>query len=118
VVLPDHLHRIWQMPDQDADFSRRWRLIKRYFSIGMDAEVSRRREKQIWQRRFWEHLVRDEEDWRQHMDYIHYNPVKHGYVKTPYDWPHSSFRRAVKHGLYPPDWGASQPAAIAGMDFE
>jgi len=70
------------------------------------------------QRLFWEHLLRDEEDWRRHMDYIHYNPVKHGYVKNPGDWLHSSFRQALKDGLYAPGWGSEEPGGISRMDLE
>ena len=118
VILPDHLHVSWRLPECDVDFSLRWRLIKRYFSVGVQATVNKRREKGVWQRRYWEHLIRDERDWQRHMDYIHYNPVKHGYVSAPADWPHSSFRRAVKNGLYEPAWGTSEPIAVSGMDLE
>jgi len=118
VILPDHVHCIWSMPSGDSDFSVRWRLIKSYFSAGLNHPVNRRGEKEIWQRRFWEHLLRDEEDWRRHMDYIHYNPVKHGYVQNPWDWPHSSFRQAVGEGLYSPGWGALTPGTLSGMDLE
>ena len=105
VVLPDHLHTLWKMPDGDMDFSKRWMVIKRYFSSGLPAikisdSKTRKREKGIWQRRFWEHYIRDENDWRQHMDYIHYNPVKHGYVDSPSNWQYSSFQRAVDKGWY------------------
>jgi len=118
VVLPDHLHCIWQLPPCDSDFSTRWRLIKRYFSIKTDKPVNERGEKNVWQRRFWEHLLRDEEDWRRHMDYIHYNPVRHGYVQNPAVWPHSSFQKALQEGLYPIGWGVKEPAFIAEMDKE
>ena len=93
------------MPDGDYNYSTRWSAIKRYFSTGcVGAEhiisESRRqkREKAVWQRRFWEHTIQDEEDWGRHMDYIHYNPVKHGYVTSPKDWPYSSFHRCVQLG--------------------
>lgn len=118
VILPDHLHCIWNLPSGDSDFSTRWRLIKGYFSAGVRGSVNERCEKGIWQRRFWEHLLRDEEDWRRHMDYIHYNPVKHGYVKAPKDWPHSSFRQAVEKGLYPKGWGLEESKNISGMERE
>ena len=107
-----------QYPENDNDFSTRWRLIKRYFSIGIDNQLNARKEKQVWQRRFWEHLLRDEEDWRRHMDYIHYNPVKHGYAHRPVDWPHSSFMRAVERGYYSADWGAFEPQNITGLQVE
>ncbi len=109
VVLPDHIHSLWLLPENDADYSNRWMLIKRYFSIGCKAAANSRREKQIWQRRFWEHTVRDDNDWRRHMDYIHYNPVKHGYVVRPADWKYSSFCRAVHKGYYADNWGVHEP---------
>lgn len=77
-----------------------------------------KREKGIWQRRFWEHCVRDEDDWRRHMDYVHYNPVKHGLVGRVGDWPHSSFGRLVESGWYPDDWGATEPETVRGLDYE
>jgi len=108
VVLPDHLHTIWKLPEGDVDFSKRWMVIKRCFSSGLPTvKISKsktnKREKGIWQRRFWEHYIRDENDWRNHMDYIHFNPVKHGYVDCPKDWPHSSFQQAVDKGWYESD---------------
>ena len=84
----------------------------------MDAPKNQRGEKLIWQRRYWEHLIRDEEDWCRHMDYIHYNPDKHGMAKAPSDWPYSSFNRAVERGWYEPTWGKSEPAHLAHMNFE
>ena len=110
-ILPDHLHAIWALPLDDSDFSRRWSLIKHDFSCGLpeDARRSRskcaRREKGIWQRRFWEHAIRDERDLSRHVDYIHFNPVKHGLVSRACDWPHSSFHRYVARGFLPRDWG-------------
>jgi Transposase and inactivated derivatives len=108
VVLPDHLHTIWRLPEGDADFSTRWMIIKRKFSAGIPMGRIRpsqcaKRERGIWQRRFWEHYLRDEADWQRHVDYIHYNPVKHGYVARAGDWPYSSFHRAVAAGSYPAD---------------
>jgi REP-associated tyrosine transposase len=117
VVLPDHLHCIWTLPHGDADFSTRWRLIKTWFTKHCDsvlrAEARNARtdkgERLLWQHRYWEHMLRDETDYRHHVEYIHFNPVKHGYVKAPLDWPYSSFRRYVKAGVYPPDWGGGLP---------
>jgi len=108
VVLPDHLHTVWRLPEGDADFSKRWMVIKRKFSAGLQSSVvsdskTKKREKGIWQRRFWEHYIRNEDDWRRHVDYIHFNPVKHGYVAKPQDWPYSSFNQAVSKGWYAPD---------------
>ena len=118
VVLPDHVHCIWTLPTADSDFSARWQIIKAYFSrrVG-DGEVrssSRvaRRERGIWQRRFWEHCIRDDADYAAHIDYIHFNPVKHGHAATAADWPHSSFYRFVRSGVYPLNW-ASEAAITA-----
>jgi putative transposase len=102
VLLPDHLHALWRLPPYDSDFSTRWRLVKHHVTIGLDRAVC------AWQPRFWEHLIRNNEDWRRHVDYIHRNPVKHGLVSTPRDWPYSTFQRAVAKGWYSPDWGASE----------
>ncbi|HEV7635185.1 MAG TPA: transposase [Bradyrhizobium sp.] len=109
-VLPDHLHALWQLPEGDADFSSRWSLIKSGFSRGLDsrersASKFGKREKGIWQRRYWEHAIRDEADLERHVDYIHFNPVKHGPVTRVADWPHSSFHRYVERGLLAADWG-------------
>lgn len=118
VVLPEHLHCIWQMPDGDVDYSSRWREIKKAASRQISTATNKRNERMVWQRRFWEHAIRDEDDWRRHVDYIHYNPVKHGLVNQPSDWPWSSFRNAVNKGWYQASWGAEIPATITGMDYE
>jgi putative transposase len=116
VVLPDHLHCIWTLPQGDSDFSTRWGLIKGHFSrqIKKGERISISREKRgergLWQRRFWEHLIRDETDYSRHVDYIHWNPVKHGWVRYVKDWPYSSFHRHVEIGIYPENWGN-------GIDF-
>ncbi len=114
VVLPDHLHCLWWLPEGDADFAGRWREIKKRFTRAMALPVSER----VWQRRFWEHAIRDEADWRRHLDYIHYNPVKHGHVARPGDWPWSSFRACVARGWYAPGWGESEPSSLRGLDAE
>lgn len=116
VLLPDHMHCIWRLPEGDRDYSKRWGRIKSGFTKGVkkgwlvtpDASLSRRkhREGTVWQRRFWEHMIRDDRDFSAHCDYIHYNPVKHGLVAAPKDWPFSTFHRAVGEGFYSPDWGA------------
>jgi putative transposase len=114
VVLPEHLHAVWTLPAGDADFSTRWTLIKRDFSARIAKDESRsasriaKGERGIWQRRFWEHTVRDEADFARHVDYVHFNPVKHGLVGNACDWPFSSFRRAVARGDYPTDWGVGE----------
>jgi putative transposase len=109
-VLPDHLHAVWALPEGDDDFSTRWSLIKSGFSRGLDARPRSRSktakwEKGIWQRRYWEHAIRNDTDLERHVEYIHFNPVKHGYVTRVSDWPHSSFHRDVERGLLAEDWG-------------
>ena len=109
-ILPDHLHALWQLPNSDADYASRRSLFKSTFSRGLPAAPERsaskiaKREKGIWQRRYWEHAIRDEKDLERHVDYIHYNPVKHGLVTRVADWPHSSFHRYVEQGALPADW--------------
>ena len=111
VALPDHLHAIWRLPQGDSDYSNRWRRIKAGFSraLPLDERVSTSRETKgergIWQRRFWEHTVRDEDDLQLHLDYVHFNPVKHGLVSRVLDWPHSTFHEYVRRGAYQSDWG-------------
>ena len=109
VVLPDHLHTIMTLPPDDSDFSGRWRRIKSLFtrqvvSTGFACPRNSRGEYALWQRRFWEHTIRDERDLVAHMDYIHYNPVKHGLASRVSDWPFSSFHRYVRIGALPDDW--------------
>ena len=118
VVLPDHMHCLWTLPEGDADFPARWRNIKIGFVKSLPAIEDRtpvnraRGERAIWQRRYWEHTIRDERDFAAHMDYIHFNPVRHGLAGTPAKWPFSTFRRCVAAGFYPADWvgGADEPA--------
>jgi len=115
VLLPDHLHCIWTLPENDTDYSRRWAMIKRFVSKGcgallhrgdlMSQSKKRRNESTIWQRRFWEHLIRDEQDMKSHMDYIHFNPVKHKMVESVKDYPYSTFLRYCHNGIYSEDWG-------------
>ncbi|NOU22924.1 MAG: transposase [Methyloglobulus sp.] len=113
VVLPDHLHCLWTLPDGDVDYSIRWNLLKGHFSRTIDKgeRISQsrkgKRERGIWQRRFWAHLITDQNDFNKHVDYIHWNPAKHGLVKQVTDWPYSSFHYFVKQGIYPLDWGVS-----------
>jgi len=109
-VLPDHIHAVWALPPGDTDFPARWSLVKSGFSRGLDARPRSpskiaKREKGIWQRRYWEHAIRDDADLERHVDYVHFNPVKHGYVSRVVDWPHSSFHRYVGEGILPSDWG-------------
>lgn len=112
VVLPDHLHFIWRLPDGDSDYSSRVGQMKVLFTRSLRTVMPsrsrsrvRHREAAVWQRRFWEHRIRGHEDFVAHLAYIHYNPVKHGYVKCPHSWPYSSFEKWVANGYYPPTWG-------------
>jgi putative transposase len=122
VLLPDHLHCVWTLPQGDIDYALRWSLIKRRVSQAtkhlIEPQVSRSRQQRhelgLWQRRFWEHQIRDEEDFIKHVDYIHWNPVKHGYTSHVRDWTYSSFHQYVKRRIYPRDW-ASGPAL---QDFD
>ena len=118
VVLPEHLHCIWRMPEADSDFSSRWREIKKAASRQISTVTNQRNERMVWQRRFWEHAIRDEDDWRRHVDYIHYNPVKHRLASCPGQWRWSSFNSAVSNGWYENSWGAGEPETIVGMDCE
>ena len=114
-LLPDHMHCIWRLPPDDCDYPKRWRLIKgmfsrRYLKSGGREGIrnqSRQGKKEVavWQRRYWEHMIRDDIDFTRHFDYIHFNPVKHGYVSKPLDWKWSSFRRYLGLGYYPEEWG-------------
>lgn len=121
VVLPDHLHMIWTLPEGDGDFATRWMLIKMGFSRGL-APCERRSpsraskgERGIWQRRYWEHQIRDEQDYIRHVQYIHYNPVKHGHASRARDWPYSSIHQYVAAGMVPCDWGIADPESGAGF---
>lgn len=113
VVLHDHLHCVMELPVGDVDFAVRWRRITAIFSKSLPKTETlsvtrlRRGERGIWQRRFWEHLIRDEADYAAHMNYVHINPVKHGLVSKAADWPHSTFHSLVEQGVYPADWGGS-----------
>jgi REP-associated tyrosine transposase len=116
VVLPNHLHAIWTLPPGDADFSTRWRLIKAAFAKSLpkqerlSAARKARNERGIWQRRFWEHMIRNETDYARHIEYCYINPVKHGLVTRVCDWPHSSFHRDVGRGIIPLDWAGDVQA--------
>ena len=110
VILPDHIHCLWQLPESDSNYSQRWQLIKKGFTSrllkkGMALSRNKHGEYNLWQRRYWEHTIRDEQDYENHINYIHYNPVKHGLVKRAQDWPHSSFLYYVSRGVLPLDWG-------------
>ena len=122
VILPDHLHCIWTLPEGDSNFSKRWGIIKANFSKQISPRLIKKqalsesrkkhRKSAIWQRRFWEHTIKDRTDYHVHMDYIHHNPVNHGLVQQVQKWPWSTFHRYVKQGVYPADWGISESIEI------
>jgi len=118
VILPEHLHAMWTLPEGDSDFSTRWMLIKAAFSRQIAkgeplcASRVKKAERGVWQRRYWEHLIRDDRDYEKHVDYIHYNPVKHGYVIRASDWRYSSIHRYIANGVVSGDWG------MANVDVE
>lgn len=131
-LLPDHIHCLWTLPEDDPNYSRRWSLIKKLFSQNYwnyvksenekhqvlpirNESFIRRRELNIWQRRFWAHYIEDQDDLNRHLDYIHYNPVKHELVKNVCDWPWSSFHRYVKMGFYDINWGGGDYDALNNM---
>ena len=115
VVLPNHLHCVWTLPPGDADYPSRWQDIKITFSKQIPATETlsetqtRLNERGIWQRRYWEHTIRDDRDYETHVDYCHINPFKHGLVASVRDWPFSTFHRYVQAGIYPPDWAGAAP---------
>jgi putative transposase len=128
VLLPDHLHCLWTLPPGDGDFSSRWGFIKRFVSQrcqdlpcgapeGLNPSRRKRKETGLWQRRFWEHAIRDPEDFNRHVDYIHWNPVKHGHVRRVVEWPYSTFHRYASRGVYSPDWGGGDAANFDVADF-
>ena len=122
VLLPDHLHAIWTLPPGDADYSLRWSRIKREFtrawlSVGgqeIKPTNGKRRERRrgVWQPRFWEHTIEDDDDYDRHFDYLHYNPKKYGLVERVSDWEYSSYHRWVRAGVYPPGWGGGVAPAL------
>ena len=122
VVLPEHMHCVIELPEGDSDFATRLRLIKIGFSKALPKgetisdSRAKRGERGIWQRRFWEHLIRDERDFAAHVDYVHFNPVKHGYVERVQDWPYSTFHRYVREGMLPMDWGDGFESGVGELD--
>ncbi|MDX1811665.1 MAG: transposase [Gammaproteobacteria bacterium] len=122
VVLPEHFHCILSLPENDSDFATRLRLIKSGFSklVPNNEQLSesrlKRGERGIWQRRYWDRMIRDQADFNAHMDYIHINPVKHGLVNRVQDWPYSTFHKLVEQGVYELDWAGSQGAD--GLEYE
>ncbi len=122
VVLPEHMHAMWTLPEGDSNFSLRWRLIKSGFSRALPKTEtlskvrSNAGERGIWQRNYWEHLIKNEIDYQRHFDYIHVNPLKHALVKRVIDWPYSTFHRYVKQGIYPDNWCGDMNVQISGDD--
>lgn len=126
VLLPDHLHAIWTLPPGDKEYSKRWGWIKKEFTswylriggreVGISAGRQKERRRGVWQPRFWEHTLETDEDFERHFDYAHYNPVKHGLVECPRDWPLSSFHRWAGRGVYPPDWACGHSGPPPGLD--
>jgi putative transposase len=120
VVLPDHLHCVWTLPQGDSDYVSRWKAIKMAFSRQIPATESlsatqiRLNERGIWQRRYWEHTIRDERDHAAHVDYCHINPVRHGWVDAVRDWPYSTFHHYVRKGVYAADWAGDVPDLETG----
>jgi len=122
VILPEHMHCVIELPADDANYATRWRLIKMEFSKALPRTERlssvriRRGERGIWQRRYWEHLIRDERDYRAHMDYVHINPLKHGLVNRVADWTYSTFHRLVEEGLYPKNWAGGNEGELEYVD--
>lgn len=124
VLLPDHMHCVWNLPDGDDDYSKRVGMIKAGFTSRVKTQLqkpewitdsrARHGEGMIWQRRFWEHEIKDEHDFERHVDYVHYNPVKHGLVKRVCDWPYSTFHRYVEKGVYSKAWGGGAMKDVSG----
>ena len=122
VVLPDHMHALWALPEGDGDYAVRWAMIKRLTSQSVrdtlppvtSKSMQARGEIGLWQRRYWEHQIRDEPDLHRHMDYIHFNPVKHGLAANSGQWPHSTFHRYVRAGLLPADWAVGNEVSMDG----
>jgi len=116
VVLPEHLHAIWRLPSGDADYPTRWALLKAGFSRQVEkgerinSSRAGKRERELWQRRYREHQIRDKNDLARHVDYIHFNPVKHGWAARPVDWPHSTVHGSIERGMMSRDWGGNGAA--------
>jgi putative transposase len=118
--LPDHLHAVWTLPPGDDDYAGRWRSVKSRFTrslikVGVALTRNAKGEYDLWQRRYWEHTIRDEADMTRHVDYIHFNPVKHGWANCVQEWPHSTFHRFVQRGLRPQDWAGGDGVTDVGM---
>jgi putative transposase len=120
VIMPEHLHAIWRLPSGDADYPLRWSQIKAGFSRRLakneiiSASRLTKRERGIWQRRYWEHQIRDEDDFARHVDYIHYNPVKHGWAARPGEWPYSTLHHYIEKGIVTADWGVAMNIVDGG----
>ena len=122
VICPEHLHMIWELPKNDSNYSERWKKIKALFSklvhrSGFKLSKTKHNEYRLWQRRFWEHAIRDLTDFENHVNYIHFNPIKHGLVENLHDWPHSSFHHYVKRGTISENWAVSPLKCVDGLYF-
>jgi len=117
VIMPDHIHCIWSLPEGDSNYPTRWRLIKTGVTKSLGTPPAAQTPTSPWQKRYWEHTIRDQKDFNRHVDYIHFNPVKHGYVDRAIDWPYSSFHRFVKEGILAVDWGIDE-AMLEGVGNE
>lgn len=127
-LLPDHIHCMWKMPEGDSDYSTRWKEIKRHFSINYQKQIGygeerntshlKHKEVAVWQRRFWEHTIEGEDDFEAHFDYIHFNPIKHGYVERAADWQWSSFHRYVIKGIYDLNWAGGDEGKLDCLIFD
>jgi putative transposase len=119
VVLPDHMHAVWTLPPDDDNYSNRWKAIKIRFVQKMPRTERRSKvrmakgERGIWQRRIWEHTIRDENNYMRHVDYVHWNPMKHGLARRVSDWPYSSYHRYVRKGMYPENWAGGLENELA-----
>ena len=118
VFLPDHFHWLMHVADDKGDFSRVLHSVKRNFTLNFKKKHRISSSLNVWQKRFWDHIIRDENDLSKHFDYIHWNPVKHGYVSHPEDWVHSSFNHWLNLGYYEHGWGRTIPERIVSMNLE
>jgi len=118
-IMPDHFHWLMRADNEAGNFSVVLHSIKRNYTINYKKVHGITTPMNVWQPRFWDHVIRDERDFNNHFDYIHWNPVKHGGTQKPGDWPHSTYRHWLERGYYELGWGyEGEPNNISGMDFE
>jgi len=119
VVLPDHFHWLMKVDQSSGNFSKVMHSIKRNFTQNYKQAHNVQKSISIWQRGFWDHVIRDERDLEIHLDYIHWNPIKHGCVNKPSNWPYSTYRDWEGMGIYDLGWGCVEiPENISGLNFE